>query len=178
MVGNIKTAWEMEDRDWETDLKFGEHGQIIVNEALRKIPHVSKVDDIGHEKLSKKADIDTRVSFDHTNKQLTVEIKTDNKAYKTGNIPLERTSNGGPGCLWRCQADRVMFYIPQQHKILVFDTKELQQYMHQLEDNKVALRGMGQGARGWLVKICDLQQLGFVKSTIRLDRKNQFLRID
>lgn len=162
------TPWQLSGRTFNGDLKIGQEGQNVVNCILRQIEHVVKVDDIGEEQYAKDDEIDSIVSFDN-GKVMTVEIKTDEVAANSNNLAFERFSNRNPGGLWRCKADRIMFYIPHKNEIHVFHTYKVHKYMHELERKRAPLCPMGGGALGWLAPIKELKRRKITKCIIYFD---------
>ena len=71
----------------------------------------------------------------HSGKQLTVEIKTDDIAHKTGNIFVETIGDGGfpprPGWAYSCDSDWLFYLILETKELLCFDPRAIRQNLNQ-----------------------------------------------
>ena len=158
MTNTKYSAWAKENRSFKTDLEAGKNGENTIYKYLKNLPDTKDVEDISNTPRGIEDDIDFEVMSE--TETYTVELKTDLKAGRTGNLPFEKYSHGNPGCLWRTKADYVIFYLPDKNQVLWIDIKAWQEYTAQKSES--CMINMGEGARGFLDRISTLKSKGII----------------
>lgn len=119
-------------------LQIGKSGEAIVAAWLQK--RGNKVKDVSDDKEYQKRDIDLVI----TNKdgvELTMEVKTDYKLHKSGNLFFESTyhKDWGDTNGWYdyCEADYVVFYDVIGNKLYIYDFSNGREYVRQAAEHKL-----------------------------------------
>lgn len=123
---------------FEHDLWRGRKGEELFEKALQEDGEI--VTSVAEDGKYQKYDIDY---FDSCEGGW--EIKTDYRAYKTGNLALEsHTSTQGDSWLWTSRADVFVFAIPQTEELYAIDAlllrifckKEPLRHVHKYDNGK------------------------------------------
>lgn len=142
------------------DTKAGNKGETIVYSWLLRQPKIKNVLDVSDDIEFQKEDVDFLVLL--SNKQVCkVEVKTDFKANETGNIPFETISTqylNSKGCCEKTKADKIFYYIYNTNDLFIADVKKVRNYINENKD-KLKEVNMGDGAKGYLLKINELSDL-------------------
>lgn len=141
---------------FDADNEFGKKGEIIAFKYLKTLDYVQSIVDVSGDKHYQKLDVDYIVSNNFGGKSW-IEVKCDRMAHQTGHIAYEVESNGNEGCLARSKAD-VVYYITKT-KMYYFLLDEIRNF---IKITKPELVNMGDGAKGYLLDIKQLMELGKV----------------
>ena len=144
------------------DLKFAESGENVVYNYLKGMDSTLDVLDVRYLKYFQNADIDFIHVLNNSLQVNFIEVKTDRMAHRTGNLPYEVISNhkiNSVGCFEKTLATHIFFYLSVTKQLYVLDVVKLREYV---KDNEARLKliNMGDNARGYLLKIVELINLG------------------
>lgn len=119
-------------------LEKGKSGEAIVAAWLQK--RGNQVKDVSDDREYQRRDIDLVV----TNKDgatLTIEVKTDYKLHKSGNLFFESTYHKDwgdtPGWYDYCEADYVAFYDVIENKLYIYNFSLGREYVRQAAEHKL-----------------------------------------
>ena len=134
---------------WAEDLETGKEGERVVRSLLESSGNVRNIIDCSADEYFQEKDIDFMTEMTN-GKVIKYEVKTDTKAHETDNIVWEHTSSGDVGCLARCEADCIMYYLQGNGALYWFWTKEMRRY---IEETKPRLIKMADKNTGYLLNI-------------------------
>lgn len=138
--------------------------------SIKCLPNITKIDDVSDNKLYQVQDIDFLVICNKGN--VSVEVKTDLVAERTGNIFFETESvveNGTKGCLLVSKAEILVYYIPASHTAYFIDLPKFQKWFR---DNSYkfppkTVQNFSHTTKGRLISIEKLEQMfGFYEKII------------
>lgn len=119
-------------------LEKGKSGEAIVAAWLQK--RGNKVKDVSDDREYQRRDIDLVI----TNKDgdtLTIEVKTDYKLHKSGNLFFESTYHKDwgdtPGWYDYCEADYIVFFDVIENKLYIYNFSLGREYVRQAAEYKV-----------------------------------------
>lgn len=171
---NAKTQWETEGRSFLDDLERGKRGEEAIIRHLKSFRNVVEVIDISKTKRGIADDVDLEVVYADGH-HCTVEVKTDGKAYRTGNIAYEELSHKNPGCFARTKADHIFYLIEQTGEIFVLHPENFRAFIAEMKQDKeqaaklkVRASFMGQGAFGYLVPIKSIAGTNVLEAKMQL----------
>lgn len=144
---------------WAEDLETGKEGERIVRSLLESSGNIKSIIDCSNDKYFQDKDIDFMAEM-IDGKVVKYEVKTDTKAHETGNIVWEHTSSGNVGCLARCEADCILYYLRESGALYWFWTQEMRKY---IESTKPRLIKMADKNTGYLLNIHELLKKGTIK---------------
>lgn len=142
------------DEKFNKDKSFGRVGEEVAWLDFLQSPKVRNVLDVREDGYFKDKDIDFLV-LKPDNQISKVEVKTDSKGHRTGNLAFETKTNGNIGCLMKSEADWIYYYLEASGESYMVDLRKLRQYITQIRPEEVA---MGDNARGYLIKLTDLNE--------------------
>lgn len=141
------------------DLEVGKIGERLVRSLLESSAKVKNIIDCSNDKYFQDKDIDIMAEM-NDGSVIKYEVKTDTKAHETGNIVWEETSSGKTGCLARCEADYILYYLEGNGALYIFNTNSMRKY---IEQTKPRLITMVKHNTGYLLNIHELLQKGTLR---------------
>lgn len=148
---------------FEQDKQLAIIGEYTVWKALDELKGVKQVIDVRDDKRFQEWDIDLLI-IDSNRQYHGVEVKTDWKAYDTGNFFFETKSREKVGCLERSKADYVAFFVPQSGNIYVCGMKAIRRC---LSNHDYRLIQAVDGNIGYILPIGDLERFNCVEKMIQ-----------
>ena len=142
------------------DNKFGGLGENIVCNYLANHPSTNALIDVSRDEWFQCFDIDF-LQVDIENNINKIEVKTDRLADKTGNMVYEFISDrrtNSIGCFEKTQADYIFHYLINTNIIYIFNTQELQKWVHEHKNN-LWQTYMGDYAIGYIIPLNDLKDI-------------------
>lgn len=140
-------------------LETGKIGERVVRSLLESSAKVKSIIDCSGDKYFQDKDIDFMAEMaDGT--VLKYEVKTDTMAHETGNIVWEETSCGNVGCLARCEADFIFYYLDGNGSLYWFKTDDMRRYIEQTHPRLVT---MAKKNTGYLLNIAQLLRNGTLR---------------
>lgn len=128
----------MSSNFFNQQLEKGKSGEAIVAAWLQK--RGNQVKDVSDDREYQRRDIDLVV----TNKDgatLTIEVKTDYKLHKSGNLFFESTYHKDwgdtPGWYDYCEADYVVFYDVIENKLYIYNFSLGREYVRRAAEHKL-----------------------------------------
>lgn len=142
---------------FEKDKAFGEIGESLAWNILINAESVSQVVDVRHDKSFQDEDVDFLVQ--RKDKSFTrVEVKTDSRAFSTGNVAYEVTTSGHVGCFAKTKANVVMYYVCDKDSLkgtmYQISVKAIRNYIN---SHELKLVDMGYASTGYLIPIEELK---------------------
>lgn len=130
--------------------------------SIKYLPKITNIEDVSSNKFFQTQDIDFFVICDKGN--VSVEVKTDLQASKTGNIFFETESIvelGSKGCLLASKAEILAYYIPSNHTAYFIDLPKFQKWF---TDNSYkfppkTVQNFSHTTKGRLISIEKLEQM-------------------
>ena len=135
-------------------LKEGETGEHVVWNLLNNLNGVRSMVDVRKDKYYQSVDIDFLME-DYKRQFTPIEVKTDFKAHKTGNIAYEVQTSGSLGCFEKTKAKYVMYYVPADKTVYWIDVIAMRTYLQETHPEE---KKMGDNATGFLLPIKDLKE--------------------
>lgn len=136
----------MANEKFKKDLAQGEKGERHVALALRRHYNAQKVSKLGQGK-----GFDFRLIF--VDRSELVEVKTDFKSRTTGNLFFEIQCSGKPSGLSATQANKWAILIPHLQIILVFEPKEMLEYLQTSKEVRLIKGGDRNAVNGYVIGI-------------------------
>lgn len=130
--------------------------------SVKCLPKITNIENVSDNKLYQVQDIDFFVICDKGN--VSVEVKTDLQASKTGNIFFETESVvelGSKGCLLASKAEILIYYIPASYTAYFIDLPKFQKWFR---DNSYkfppkTVQNYSHTTKGKLISIEKLEQM-------------------
>lgn len=141
------------------DLETGKEGERIVRSLLEASAKVEGIIDCSSDKYFQAKDIDLMAELTD-GRVIKYEVKTDTMAHETGNIVWEQTSSGNVGCLARCEADCIMYYLRGNGALYWFWTDEMRKYIAHTKPRLITMAGKN---TGYLLNIQELLRKGTLR---------------
>lgn len=137
---------------FEQDFEKGKIGENKVLDFLLKNKKTKSIIDVRYDKYFQDIDIDfIRETID--NKIQKLEIKTDLKAHKTGNLAYEFISNkyiNSTGCYEKTEADYILYFLFETNILYIIKTNLLKEFVKTNDFKQIE---MGNNALGFLIKL-------------------------
>lgn len=149
---------------FKKDLKIGEIGENISLKLFKDNKSIFQIIDVRNDKKYQKWDIDFIIKT-IDNKTIKVEVKTDAKAYYTGNIAYETYSNvkyNAIGCWDKTRADYILCYILNSNILYVINMKKFRLRIYSHRVGELEEVPMGDYAKGYLFPIKELEKHDFM----------------
>ena len=148
---------------FEQDKQLAIIGEFVVWNALSEFKGTKQVIDVREDRRFQEWDIDLLVM--NTNRQVYgVEVKTDWKAYDTGNFFFETKSREKVGCLERTKADYIAFFVPQSGNIYMCRTEAIRRC---LSNHDYRLIQAVDGNEGYILPIGDLERFNCIAKMLQ-----------
>lgn len=140
----------------EKELHEGAKGECIVWNLYSNLKGIRSVVDVRLDKRYQQEDVDFLIET-YDRQFYKVEVKTDSKADRTGNLAYEFESSKTyhtPGCFEKTKADYIAYYVPNIDTVFQINVGLLRDYVH---GSKLKLREMGDNAIGYLIPLDELR---------------------
>ena len=114
----------------KSDLVRGEAGEDLVHNHMSQWYLIT----LTEKRVDQRNGIDAIYESKQTGDTFTVEVKTDEMAGTTGNVFIEVISVDYPtksGWVWTCKADKLLYWLPRQKQILIFELSQLQLHIRE-----------------------------------------------
>lgn len=143
---------------FHADLALGEKGERHVAGRLKEFYQAKSVSTIGKGK-----EYDFRLIYSDNSSSL-IEVKTDLRSAKTGNLFFEFQCNGKNSGLAATTSDKWAVLVPHLQIILVFCPKIMLEYLQSSPDAKEIIGGDRRAVRGYIIKTETIRKLPRVET--------------
>lgn len=156
------------------DIEKGRVGEDIVINFLKQNKCFDNIIDVRKDKEYQNMDIDFILK--RKDREYKAEVKTDYIAHTTNNICFEIVSNkeyNTDGCILKTKSDILLYYIIEDDKLYIFNTRRLIDSLKELMKSKshilgIQYRKFGDNAEGFLIPERTLTDVGI--RFIRIER--------
>lgn len=143
---------------FKDELQFGEIGEFVVWNLLQREKQTRQIFDVRDDKRFRQFDVDFLVE-DYGRNITWVEVKTDQVAYRTGNLVYETEYNGKIGAFEKTKADYIAYYVPQSGIVYMLNVPALRK---RVASGDYSIKEMGRASKGYVIPIEDLERFGVV----------------